>query len=364
MIQDVFILGATGKVGRTLVSQIFENGDTNYLIHENPTRIVGIASSTRFIYNFEKGISLESTMRFNNGSAGVSIKGLRDIFSAFREYRSDLGKQLTVVDATGCANEMIDLHLRIIEGTEHGIVTANKNPLVECNFFVFQRLTRQIKRYGYRCSVMAGAEAVNKVRDLKDLGEKNIEISGCFSGTLGYLTSELEKGRKFSDIIEEARASGYTEPDPAEDLSGRDVAKKILILARTAGYDIKPGEFKLEPFVPEIYLTEGSDYMDLDDLYKRRTEEALEKGNVLRYIARFGLDGVRSRIDVGLKEVPLESEFGILRGTRNKIVVKTSLYSPSFYSVEAPGAGLEVTAQNIRRDLLDRIQNRIVNYKF
>ena len=89
---------------------------------------------------------------------------------------------------------------------------------------------------------------------------------------------------------------------------------------------------------------------------------AKKRGNVLRYVAAFEMFDHKPRINVGLREVPLYSPLGSLQGTSNKIVIKTKTYSPNFYSVEAPGAGLGVTAQNIRRDLLDQIANRIVNY--
>src|SRR6185503_17098338 len=95
----------------------------------------------------------------------------------------------------------------------------------------------------YRCSVMAGADAVPFLRDLHDIGDAPSLIQGCFSGTLGYITSMLETGMPFSKILGQALAEGYTEPDPRDDLNGLDVARKLTVLARTAGHPVNLQDF-------------------------------------------------------------------------------------------------------------------------
>lgn len=365
MFQDVFIIGATGNVGRTLVKQIFENGDTNQIIHKNPTRICGIASSFYALYDSD-GLTQKEAWSFlaNPSSTGLSYDHLNDFISVVETSK----KNVTFIDVTAATEEMLRFHTHIIKNTSHRLVTANKLPLVLADFKTFCELTAQVERYGFRCSVMAGAEAVNKVRDLKDLGDTPIEISGCFSGTLGYIASELEKGKKFSDIISVARKAGYTEPNPADDLSGFDVTRKILILARTSGYQVENQFCHREPFVPESYLNEKDpdvfceSLRELDNYFETRVATATNIGKVLRYIATFAISDGQPHIHVGLQEVAKDSPLGSLQGTRNKIIIKTKTYSPNFYSVEAPGAGLEVTAQNIRRDLLDQISRRVVSY--
>lgn len=370
MIQNIFIFGATGKVGRALISQIFENRDTDPRIHKNPTRIVGIASSNRWIKN-KSGLDEEKIRQFlGHPQGGVFYDSLDivlgNVVCDFSDFGAECG--LVFVDATNATEDMLHLHKQVIQGTDHGIVTANKLPLVLANFSTFTALTSRVGRYGFRCSVMAGAEAVNKIRDLRDLGDQITEISGCFSGTLGYIVSELEKERKFSQIVREAMSLGFTEPHPAEDLSGQDVARKIFILARTAGYDIRGDFFQLDPFVPAEYLKEKDvekfidNLAELDDCFARKCESAAKNNNVLRYVAVFDNSNHQPNIRVGLSEVPKHSPLGSLQGTRNKIVISTHNYLPNFYSVEAPGAGLVVTAQNMRRDLLDQLSHRIVNY--
>ena len=156
---------------------------------------------------------------------------------------------------------------------------------------------------------MAGADAVHFIRDQKRLGEIPAGIIGCFSGTLGYVTSELEKGRNFSEIIREAKERGYTEPNPTVDLSGKDVAYKILILARTAGFDVSVGDIKLSPFIPldnipcdnVDLLLEGLKTMD--EKLKNDMNSAKANGKTLRYIARTATKKGVLTISVGLENV-------------------------------------------------------------
>ena len=213
---------------------------------------------------------------------------------------------------------------------------------------------------------MAGAEAVDKIMDLRDLGEMPTEIMGSFSGTLGYIASEIEAGRKFSDVLKDAIDMGYTEPNPVVDLSGEDVAKKMLILVRTAGFDINLSDIKLSSFVPrEYFMGERLDaspesVQKLDAFLSEKMEVAKKNGGTLRYVARFKLNGSKPEMSVGLEFVSLKEPLGKLQGTANKIVVKARIYGAKYYTVEAPGAGISITAMNVRRDLLHQIESRQV----
>src|SRR3989344_1180018 len=367
MIQDIFIIGATGRVGKTLISQIFEKQDTNETLHENPTRIIGLASKSSYIYDRE-GIDYHRAIEFSerklkNGEKNSSIDDILSKVESQKNKDKRDNKRLAFVDATD-SQLLNDFHKRVIELTNYSIVTANKNPLINCDYDSFQDLTRETQRYGYRCCVMAGANTINDIRDLRDLGDSPTEISGCLSGTLSFLTTELEKGRRLSEIVTEAMELGYTESNPTIDLSGKDVARKIVILSRTAGYNIREDHVEVIPFIPEHYLSEQNNsqfvrnLQDLDSGFRRDTEKAQSKGNVLRYIAALSFRDKRPCINVGLKEVSKNSEFGSLQGRRNKILIKTKTYDKDFSSIEVPGAGLEVTAQNIRWDLLYQVQHR------
>src|SRR3989338_3284058 len=291
MIQDLFIIGATGKVGKTLVRQIFEKGDTDRKKHPNPTRIVGLASSSNVLYS-PKGLSKDESTEFtemkNKKTKYNELNEFLDIVenSIRREKTS-----LVFVDTTPINKPMTEFHLQVIEKTPYAIVTANKNPIALSPYSTFKRLTHDVKRYGYRCSVMAGAHAVPLLQELRDVNDLPLLLQGCFSGTLGYITSELEKGKKFSAILKDAYAKGYTEPHPRDDLNGLDVARKLIVLARTAGFEVDIKDIELEPFIPDKFFAEDSvdkfmkSVESLDEEFTKKISSALEKNNTLRYVA-------------------------------------------------------------------------------
>lgn len=365
MVQNIFIIGATGKVGSTLVRQILENNDGDFKIHQNPTRIIGLSSSKSYILN-EKGLSKKDCEDFSKRKIeGKKYKELIDLLVNVKKEGFGYEKKILFIDVTA-SNDMLAFHKKVLSNPKMGIVTANKNPLTFCDFETFNNITKDFSSYGYRCSVMAGAEAVNILQDLRDVNDAPTEVFGCFSGTLGYISTELQKERKLSEIIKKAKELGYTEPHPRDDLNGLDVARKLLTLARTAGYNVNIDDVKVTPFIPKNYL-ENDDVNDfiektkeLDDIFKEKVTQAKSKGNVLRYVARLMKTSDKINLNVSLEEVPKESSLGILKGTSNKITVISKIYSKEKpYVVEAPGAGLEITAQNIRRDLLYRLQKRI-----
>ena len=330
MTQYLFIIGATGKVGSTLVRQIYQNKDDDYLIHKNPTRIVGLASSSSYLF-FRDCLDRKSCEAFSRKEIfGKAYKGPFDFFVAAKEAGFGYEKKLIFVDVTA-SREMTSFHLRVAEEPQMGMVTANKNPITLSGYDIFRKLTSDVSSYGYRCSVMAGAEAVSLLQDLRDVNDAPSEISGCFSGTLGYICSEMEKGSALSAIIGDARDKGYTEPHPRDDLNGLDVARKLLTLARTAGYPANLTDVKVEPFIPEGYLAEDDvdkfirKTSELNDHFRGKVQAAAQKGNVLRYVARLAR-GSKLSLSVRLEEVPRESPLGLLKGTANKITVVSKIY--------------------------------------
>jgi len=366
MIQDLFIIGATGNVGKTLVKQIFELGDADFSMHENPTRIVGLVSSKNFVYD-PKGISKEDSYSFINrmSSDAKSYEDLIGLIDLVVSDRDNKKSTLAFVDVTALNEIMTKFHLKVINDTPYGVVTANKNPISLSKFEDFVVLTSKPRRYGYRCSVMAGAEAVTMLRDLKDVNDCPKKVSGCFSGTLGYITSELDKGESFSSIVKKAKDYGFTEPDPRDDLNGLDVARKLIVLARTSGIKVELKDIELEPFIPKSFFKDESvdsfleSLITLDASFEKKVLEAKRSDKVLRYVASLEFIKNKPSLLVSLEEVQKNSPLGNLQGTANKIVVISEAYPKNTpYSVEAPGAGLEVTAQNIRRDLLYLLKNR------
>ncbi len=367
MIQDVFILGATGNVGSELIKQIYEKGDTDSSIHHNPTRVVGLASSRNFLFS-PNGFSYDVSRSFANKELRSSgYKSLDEILGVVKGCYNGNGKHLVFVDVTAVKDEMKDFHLNVMENTNHGLVTANKNPLALYDRDVFNKLASRIHRYGYSCSVMAGAGAVQFLQDARDLRDKPVLIEGCFSGTLGYLCSGLEEGQTLYDVVCDAKEKGYTEPHPRDDLNGLDVARKLLILARTAGYDVDLCDIQVHPFIPEdfLHIDNVEEFLkslhSLNGDYNKMFLDARERGNVLKYVASMKKKNncMVPSLEVALKEVPKDSSLGSLVGTANKIAIVNEAYPENNpFIIEAPGAGLAVTAQNVRRNLLQLLEDR------
>ena len=244
------------------------------------------------------------------------------------------------------------------EALEHGfhVVCANKKPLAGPQI-EFDRLMATAKERGlsirYEATAGAGLPVLDTIAKLQSAGDKIEMILGCFSGTLGYLMTALEDGVAFSAAVRKAWELGYTEPDPRDDLSGKDVARKALILARTLGYRAEPDEIKLEPlFHDDGGHADARAFIDslgaLDDAYCERIERARRGGKVLRYVAK-----IRSRaISVGIEAVPATSPLAHLRGTDNQVAIYSKRYKTNPLVVTGPGAGATVTAAGVLNDIV------------
>lgn len=366
MNQDIFIIGANGNVGSTLVEQIFEKGDTDSSLHKNPTRIVGLASLSSYTYD-SCGLSKDLCYKFSRRKDDERRYDLNELLKIAGAVPHD--GNLVFVDVTAAKEPMKDFHTAVIERTNYGLVTSNKNPVTMIDYPAFIELTKDTRRYGFRCSVMAGANAIDELKNFRDLGDNVRSIEGCFSGTLGYICSELQKGEKFSEIVKEAKKQGYTEPHPADDLSGVDVAKKLLILARTAGINVDMKNISRTPLIPEEYFIEKDaqkfveNLSKLDKDFSKSVRTAKESKRTLRYVASLTYRDNEPFLRVGPELVPQNSALGMLNDKLNKIVIITDTYTPEEPCIiEAPGAGLKVTAQNVRRDLLQQIKDRRINY--
>jgi aspartokinase/homoserine dehydrogenase 1 len=245
-----------------------------------------------------------------------------------------------------------------MEALEHGfhVVTANKKPLAvpqEMYDEMFRMAREQGLSIRYEATVGAGLPVLDTLSKLQEAGDQVDTILGCLSGTLGYLMTQLEEGTAFSTAVTTAHAMGYTEPDPREDLSGMDVARKALILARTLGLRANIEEIALEPLFPkELSDADPKKFMKklaaLDADYAGRVARARKQQKVLRYVARISRKG----ITVGLETVPNTSPMARLHGTDNQVVIHTARYSANPLVVTGPGAGADVTASGVLNDIV------------
>ena len=207
----------------------------------------------------------------------------------------------------------------------------------------------------YEATVGAGLPVIQTLKDLVETGDEITSISGIFSGTLAYLFNVYDGSRTFSDIVREAHERGYTEPDPRDDLSGMDVARKAVILGREAGLDLELDELEIENLVPEALVSGSVEQFfarlpQVDPVMTERVERARGESKVLRYVAE--LDFKTRTAAVRLGSYDLGHAFANISLTDNIVQFATRRYCQNPLIVRGPGAGPDVTAAGIFADLL------------
>jgi homoserine dehydrogenase len=254
-----------------------------------------------------------------------------------------------IVDVTAADGMETSLGEAIAAG--HRVVLANKRPLT-ATLPTFTALTSTATT-SYEATVGAGLPVIHTLQSLRDSGDEIVRIEASMSGTLGYLCSALEQGEALSRAVQTARNAGWTEPDPRDDLSGADVARKALILARTWGLSWEMDAVASEPwFPPELANVSLDEFLqrlpELDATFAARVAAARTRKTVLRYVATIQPSGA----SVGLRELPLDHPLAGLRGTDNLFAFTTARYAEQPLVIRGPGTGIEVTAAGVLGDIV------------
>ncbi len=344
---DVVLLGF-GRVGRALTDQIAAQ------LGQRRVRIVGLLDRSGYVFD-AKGVSRARLLKLarekDAGTLLAAMGGTRASASeALGWMASHAVSRPIVVDVT--SEDTADL-LQTAAEQGFDIVLANKRPLAgprgQYDALVAAS-SRGGRRLRYEATVGAGLPVIDTFRKLADTGDKVRRIDGCVSGTLMFVLSEVSAGRPFSHAVREAVDRGYAEPDPREDLSGMDVARKGLILGRLLGYR---GAFPVPVnLVPEsmrsLPLAEFMRRLpELDASWSARVAAEAARGYVLRYV----VSATGRRISAALVAVPASSPMGAASGTRNIITFVSDRYKDEPLVVSGPGAGAAVTAAGILNDI-------------
>jgi bifunctional aspartokinase / homoserine dehydrogenase 1 len=356
---DVTLLGF-GQIGRTLARQM--TTQQSFFRHDVGLELKCIALADRSgIRVATKGFSADAlaelASRKETSGSLLARKGKLTVDGVTRAFRSKLWPlpqyRPVLVDLT--ADETFPLLLEAVQHRFH-LVLANKKPLAvpQKDFDELMRAAEQEDvSVRYEATVGAGLPILDTLRKLEEAGDRPISVLGCLSGTIGYVMTQIDEGLPYSQAVRQAFDLGYTEPDPREDLSGMDVARKALILARTLGHRLDMTDIALEPLFPaELSDSDPKRFIDglaaLDGELAQRLRIARRNKQVLRYVARITPDGIR----VGIEAVPENSPIGRLHGTDNQIVLHTKRYKTNPLVVTGPGAGAEVTAAGVLNDIV------------
>jgi aspartokinase/homoserine dehydrogenase 1 len=342
---DVVLLGF-GRVGRALAEPI--------TARRSGVRVVGLVDRSGFVFD-PRGIGRRRLLGLaREKDRGRLLAELGGVRAGAEQAVAWIGghavSRPVLVDVTAEETGRV-----LLGALSHGfdLVLANKRPLAGSAASYARLLVAAAsngRRLRYEATVGAGLPILDTFRKLVESGDRVLRVDGCVSGTLGHVLGAVGEGRAFSQAVREAVERGYSEPDPREDLSGRDAARKALILARLMGYRGAPA--RAEDLVPpRLRRVPRAAFLgrlaELDAAWRERASAAQARGRVPRYVVTASARGVRAR----LVEVPVASAFGALTGTRNLISFTTRRYHAEPLVVSGPGAGAEVTAAGILNDL-------------
>ncbi len=349
----IYLFGL-GNVGSKLVQLILNSQQFFKDQHNLDLKIVGLANS-RKVYTNCQGVR-------DNWKQDFESYGQPRTPDAFYQFASDYDNPRIAVDATA-SNELSQFYPEIAQQGFH-IVTANKIANTLSQEF-YDQLRSILKSSGlqfeYETNVGAGLPIVETVKHLYHSGERLFSINGVFSGSLGYIFNRYsQENVTFSSIVRDALENGYTEPDPREDLSGNDVARKLLVLAREAGLQLEFEEINIQNLVPVKFqqypLEQFLEILPQLDQSLALRKSLLKENEVLRHLGQ--LDVEKKTLRVSLKAVSKESPAGQLQGSDGFFEIYSQSYAKEPLVIKGAGAGREVTARGLLSDII-KISKRL-----
>ncbi len=368
VVDDAFevVVHGLGNIGRRVATMLLERSDSIEARFGVRPRIVALSDSSGAVLA-PGGIAPQTVLeaveaksrgaRLASQPGGVALRGPSALVGEVFGWRMRLP---IFVDTTADAGSGVLFEEVLRAGAD--VVTANKWPMAAPQAD-WQRLQACAAETGRlvraEATVGAGLPVIDTFEMLLATGDRVERVEGCLSGTLGFVLDEVNAGRAFSEAVREAKARGYTEPDPVIDLLGADVLRKAIILRRVAGLDHGDLPAAAEPLVDPALLgaDEGTLWPALearDAHFARLASEARARGEMLHYVARVEAD----RIEVGLGSYAVESPLGRLGPGDNIVVVRSERYRDRPLAITGPGAGIDVTAMGVVADILRVVAER------
>ncbi len=349
------ILCGTGTVGGTLLQQIAQQQE---MLHQRKLdiKVVGVVDIFNILME-KDGIDLSNFdfMKFREMFANCPKSSLETIHDEVLNMRKSINGDLVFVDCTA-SYDIADLYLDFVSA-KLSIVCANKvaasGDINRYRKLKSLAIENDVK-YNFETNVGAGLPVIHTIDDLVKSGDKITKIEAVLSGTLNYIFNTISKDVSFSEAVRRAKEERFSEPDPRVDLSGVDVIRKLVILARESGYDISQEDVEKHLFVPQEFFDGSLDDFwknlpNLDAHFESLRKEVEEAGQCLRFIAK--LDGGKS--SVSLERCELDSPFAKLVGSNNVVILHTERYNPDPMIIQGYGAGAGVTAAGVFADILD-----------
>ena len=346
-----------GLVGKTLLRQMDEQLAELKSDYAVDLRVVGIAGNSKMLLSGDDSVNLDlATWEADySGSAAVASD-----MEAFTRHVLDAGSPNAVIIDCSASEDVASLYKGWLQ---RGINVVTPNKKANSGDLKYYKELRNIQRNGYthyfyEGTVGAGLPIISTVRNLLDSGDRVSKIEGIFSGTLSYIFNTFgADDRSFSTIVATAKELGYTEPDPRDDLSGMDVARKVVILARECGLDLELENVPIQSLVPEPLrdVASADEFMarlpEFDGEMTARVAEAAARGEKLRYVGVVDVKNGTGAVE--LRAYDAAHPFGGLAGSDNIISFETKRYvEGQALVVRGPGAGAEVTAGGVFGDVL------------
>ena len=353
---DVILLGC-GNVGGELLAQFQRQADT-LIDHHMDLRVRAIANSKKLLVS-------DDVVDLDSWKESLEEQGQEWTLDDVIAIRKKLGLlNPTMVDCT-TDEAMAGEYVRFL-GNGFNVVAANKK--ANTSSLAYYREMREtaaknFRKFLYETNVGAGLPVIDTMQSLIRSGDELETFEGILSGSLSMIFGLLEDGVPLSEAVAEAMRLGYTEPDPRDDLSGMDVARKLLIIAREVGLQLELSDIVVEPVVPweqvgQVGLSELIEALEgLNEGFSSKIAAARAEGNVLRYVGRIE-DG---QCSVAIEAVPLRKPLGAIRDGENALVLHTHYYQPIPLVLRGYGAGAAVTASGVFGDILRTVWRPLDN---